>query len=106
VTDRDNYLLSVGADSIVEVETKGAVGDTVLQVSSMDGATVIGCNDDGGDDLFSLWSCCLPAGDYCVTVKDFDDTSTVPGYTIDFRGLGACTPDPAGCPIDGLGCPF
>ena len=107
IGDRDNFTLTLPADGIVEIETAGGVGDTVLQISSMDGSTVIGCNDDGGDNLFSKWSCCLLAGEYCVTVKDFDDSQVIPGYTVDFRDLGTCVPDPSGsCPIDGLGCPF
>lgn len=105
--DRDNFLLSVPSDGYVEVETAGPSGDTVLQVQSADGSVVIGCDDDGGDGLFSLFGCCLPAGDYCVTVREYGDNSTIGDYSVEFRDLGACTPsDPPVCPVNGLGCPF
>ena len=107
VGDRDHFLLSVPEDGSVEIETSGPSGDTVLQIESVDGLTVIGCDDDAGAGLFSLWGCCLPAGDYCVVVRDFGDNSTISAYTIVFRDLGTCTPDdPLACPVVGLGCPF
>ena len=107
VGDRDHFLLAVPEDSIVEIETTGPGGDTVLQIESADGTTIIGCDDDAGENLFSLWSCCLPAGDYCVVVRDFGDNSAIPLYEIDVRGLGACDArNLPPCPITGLGCPF
>jgi hypothetical protein len=105
VGDRDHFLLSVPVDGFVEIETDGPSGDTVLQIESADGSTVIGCDDDAGFGLFSLWGCCLAAGDYCVVVRDFGDNSTISTYNIDFRDLGACTPSGV-CPVAGLGCPF
>jgi hypothetical protein len=100
VGDRDSFLLSVGADGLVEIETAGGSGDTVLNIASTDGSEQIGCDDDGGDGLFSKWSCCLPAGDYCVTVKDYLDNGTISAYTIDFRNLGTCNPgEPLVCDV-------
>ncbi len=107
VGDRDNFLLSVPADGFVQIETDGPSGDTVLQISSADGSTVIGCDDDAGPGLFSSWGCCLPAGDYCVTVRDFGDNSTISSYSATFTDLGACTPsNPPVCSVAGIGCPF
>ena len=100
IGDRDHFLLTVPADGFVEIATDGPVGDTVLNIASMDGSVQIGCDDDGGNGLFSMWGCCLPAGDYCVAVKDFGDNSSIATYTIDFRELGVCTPgDPLQCSI-------
>lgn len=105
--DRDNFTLTVSDDSFVQITTSGPAGDTVLKISSVDGSTTIGCDDDNGPGLFSSWSCCLPAGDYCVTVRDFGDNSTIPSYTVGFQGLGACSPsNPPVCPVSGSGCPF
>ena len=107
VGDRDSFLLSVPADGFVRIEAEGPVGDTVMKIESADGSTPIGCDDDAGPGLFSSWACCLPAGDYCVTLRDFGDNSTIPTYNVSFADLGACTPsDPPVCSSVGLGCPF
>jgi hypothetical protein len=104
--DYDSFRLTVPADGFVEVETSGSFGDTVINLTTADGVTVIGCDDDEGDGLFSRWSCCLPAGEYCVQVSAYSPFSTIPNYSIDFRNLGACTPgDPLSCPSTGLSCP-
>jgi hypothetical protein len=105
VGDRDNFALNVPADGYVEIETNGPSGDTVLQIQSADGSVIIACDDDSGSGLFSLFGCCLPAGDYCVTVRDFGDNSTISSYDINFRDLGVCVPS-GSCPVAGLGCPF
>jgi hypothetical protein len=98
--DRDYYLLTVPADAYVEVQTDGPVGDTVLDINSMDGSVQIGCDDDSGNGTFSWWGCCLPAGDYCVGVKAYGDNVTVPIYSIEFREMGVCLPnDPLQCSI-------
>jgi hypothetical protein len=98
--DRDNFMLTVPADGYVDIETDGPVGDTVLNITSMDGSVQIGCDDDAGNGLFSRWGCCLPAGDYCVTVKDYADNGVIAVYAIEFRGQGVCTPnDPLQCSI-------
>lgn len=105
--DRDHYTLSLAGDSSVLIETRGPSGDTVLQIESADGSTIIGCDDDAGAGLFSSWSCCLPAGDYCVVVRDFGDNSTISSYNIEFTDLGSCTADPVPvCDVTGFGCPF
>jgi hypothetical protein len=107
VGDRDHYTLSLAGDTLVSVETSGPSGDTVLQIESADGSVVVGCDDDAGAGLFSLWSCCLPAADYCVVVRDFGDNGTIPSYNIEFTDLGSCTADPVPvCDVIGLGCPF
>jgi hypothetical protein len=100
VGDRDHFMLTVPADGYVEIETDGPFGDTVLNIASMDGSVQIGCDDDGGNGIFSKWGCCLPAGDYCVAVKDYANNGTIPAYTIEFRDLGVCTPgDPLQCSV-------
>ncbi|NIM00290.1 MAG: hypothetical protein GTN89_15565 [Acidobacteria bacterium] len=107
VGDRDSFLLSVPADGFVQIDTDGPGGDTVLKIESADGSQSIGCDDDAGPGLFSSWGCCLPAGDYCVTVRDFGDNSTISTYNVSFTDLGACTPsNPPVCSSAGLGCPF
>ena len=104
--DVDSFRLLVPADSFVEIETSGSSGDTVLNISSADGSTAVGCDDDEGDGFFSLWGCCLPAGEYCVQVKEFSPGATLPNYSIEFRGAGSCNPgDPLVCPSTGLSCP-
>jgi hypothetical protein len=104
--DYDSFHLTVPADGFVEVETSGSSGDTVINLTTADGVTVIGCDDDEGDGLFSRWSCCLPAGEYCVQVKAYSAFSIISNYSIDFRGLGTCIPgDPLSCPSTGLSCP-
>jgi len=98
--DQDYFLLTVPADGFVEIETDGPVGDTVLNIASMDGSVQIGCDDDAGNGLFSFWGCCLPAGDYCVAVKDYANNGVIATYTIDFRDRGTCSPnDPLQCSI-------
>jgi hypothetical protein len=100
VGDKDWFRLTVTSDTVAEVETAGPSGDTVLEIRSGDGTEYIGCDDDGGVGLFSLWSCCLPPGDYCVGVKDWNNNSTIGTYTVDFRDLGSCTAgEPLVCPI-------
>jgi len=104
--DQDSFRLTVPSDGFVEIETSGAFGDTVVNLTSADGVTFVGCDDDAGDGFFSLWSCCLPAGDYCVSVTEFSPSATIPNYTIEFRDAGACIPgDPLTCPSTGLSCP-
>ena len=104
--DYDTFRLTVPTAGFVEIETTGGIGDTVLTIASADGSTAIGCDDDEGDGFFSLWGCCLPAGDYCVQVREYNPSATIPSYTIEFRGAGTCSPgDPLTCPSTGLSCP-
>ena len=105
-SDIDSFHLVVPADGFVQIETTGAAGDTVLHIWSADGSTAVGCDDDAGDGFFSLWGCCLPAGEYCVQVEEFTPTATIPSYNIEFTGAGACTPSaPLTCPSTGFSCP-
>lgn len=104
--DLDHFMLTVPEDMYVEIESSGASGDSVIEVWSADGSTFIGCDDDGGAGLFSLFECCLPAGDYCVVMRGYSAYSTISSYTIEFRNGGTCTPGaPLVCPSTGLGCP-
>jgi hypothetical protein len=98
IGDYDVFLLNVAQDGFIRIETDGPTGDTVLAVRSADGAIAIGCDDDGGNGLFSAWECCLPAGDYCVAVKEYGSNSTISNYEISFSDLGSCTPTGV-CPI-------
>ena len=107
VGDRDHYTLSLAGDTLVSIDTTGPSGDTVLQVETADGSTIVGCDDDDGPGLFSSFGCCLPAADYCVVVRDFGDNSTISSYNIEFTDLGSCTADAVPvCDVTGLGCPF
>jgi len=107
VGDRDHYSLSLAGDTLVSIDITGPSGDTVLQIETADGSTVIGCDDDAGPGLFSSWSCCLPAASYCVVVRDFGDNSTISSYNIEFTDLGSCTADAMPvCDVTGFGCPF
>ena len=100
VGDKDFFLLHVPAGSLVDIETLGPSGDTVLDISAASGNPQIGCDDDSGVGLFSRWSCCLPAGTYCVGVKDYFSDEAIPNYSIDFRYLGGCDPStPLQCSI-------
>ena len=100
VGDKDFYRLSVPADTLVDIETRGPSGDTVLDISASGGEPQIGCDDDSGDGTFSRWSCCLPTGTYCVGVKDFGNNNTIPLYNVDFRAVGSCNAsEPLVCPI-------
>ena len=104
--DVDSFRLVVPADGFVEIETSGSAGDTVLTIASADGSVAVGCDDDNGDGFFSLWGCCLPAGEYCVQVKEFTPSATIPSYNINFSAAGSCTPStPLTCPSTGLSCP-
>lgn len=104
--DYDYFALTVPADGYVQMETTGISGDTVLNIYSADGSAFVGCDDDNGDGLFSLWSCCLPAGDYCVEVRAYSSSSTISAYNLEFSDLGTCTPgSPLTCPSTGLSCP-
>jgi len=101
VGDKDFFLLSVTSDTTAEVETAGPTGDTVMEITGADGTPFIGCDDDDGVGLFSKWSCCLPPGDYCVGVKDWNNNGTIGAYTVDFRDLGSCiASEPLVCPIN------
>ena len=98
--DYDYYLLTLDEDSDVEVETSGPSGDTVLAVFDAAGTELIGCDEDSGDGLFSMWRCGLPAGTYCVGVKDYGFPSVISLYNIEFRSYGPTTPsEPLECPI-------
>jgi hypothetical protein len=104
--ESDHFMVTLPEAAFVELETTGPSGDTVINITSADGLTFVGCDDDGGDGLFSAWGCCLPAGNYCVAVRAYSPSSTIPNYTIQFRGVGACTPsEPLTCPSTGLSCP-
>ncbi|HXV75923.1 MAG TPA: PPC domain-containing protein [Candidatus Polarisedimenticolaceae bacterium] len=100
IGDYDSFLLSVPSEGLIDIETTGGSGDTVLSIADSAGNVQIGCDDDDGEGFFSKWSCCLPAGDYCVSVKDWGNNSTISSYTINFTDLGSCTPnEPLVCDI-------
>ena len=115
--DYDFYSVTLGVDTIFELETEGVLnlGDTVVGIFTSDGSQMIGCDDDKPILLnrYSLFSCCLPPGTYCVGVKEFNPNAALPDYSIDFRNAGTCSanPDPqlANCQIENVfgGCvPF
>ena len=70
-------------------------GDTVVGVFTPDGTQLIGCDDDNPMvfNYYSLFSCCLPPGTYCVGVKGYN-ANPIENYNIDFNAAGSCTADP------------
>ena len=105
--DYDYYSLSLSADTTLEIETNGdPFGDTVVAIFDSDGNVLIGCDDDKVFfvDFYSEWSCCLPPGNYCVGVKEYDPLATINNYSVSFRNQGTCSADPDptmnGCAIE------
>lgn len=66
------YALNVAAPVDVQIDARSAALDTVLQVYDSAGGLVAE-NDDGPDGTNSRIETFLTAGDYCVTVRDYDD---------------------------------
>ncbi|MCP3980221.1 MAG: hypothetical protein GY716_13025 [bacterium] len=93
----DYFRITLTEDRLVEFESNGDPGgDTVLGVFDMSGVQQFGCDDDNPIPLnyYSLFSCCMPPGDYCVAIKEFEVVDTIPNYSVAFRDRGTCTPDP------------
>ncbi|XXX77058.1 DVUA0089 family protein [Sorangium sp. So ce134] len=63
--------------------------DTFLQLLDVDGATVLASDDDSGPEACSLidssvapWATQLQPGTYYVTVEEFTNDATIPGYNL------------------------
>jgi hypothetical protein len=69
---RSWYALNVAAPVDVQIDARSAALDTVLEVYDSAGSLVAE-NDDGPDGTNSRIETTLGAGDYCVTVRDYDD---------------------------------
>ena len=100
------FTVTLPSDGVFEVTTGGSpAGDTVVGVFDVNGTQLIGCDDDNPtpQDFYSAFSCCLPAGDYCIGVKGFNG-NPISAYTTNFRSAGSCSanPDPTqnGCGIE------
>jgi hypothetical protein len=65
------YALNVAAPVDVQIDARSAALDTVLEVYDSAGSLVAD-NDDGPDGTNSRVETFLAAGDYCVTVRDYD----------------------------------
>ena len=92
----DYFTVTLSVDSVLQIETAGTPGgDTVVGVLTSDGTQLIGCDDDNStpNDYYSLFSCCLPAGTYCVGVKGYN-ANPIPSYGATFGNGGACSADP------------
>jgi len=88
--------VALSADTIFEIITDGdPLGDTVVGVFDSAGNVLVGCDDDNTivNNFYSLFSCCLPPGTYCIGVKGFNANPIV-NYSIDFNDAGTCTADP------------
>ena len=91
---------------IFEIETAGdPLGDTVVGVFDSAGNVLVGCDDDNDipSNFYSLFSCCLPPGTYCIGVKGYN-SNPIANYSINFRPAGSCVADPDptmnGCVIE------
>ena len=92
----DYFSVALSADTIFEIITDGdPLGDTVVGVFDSAGNVLVGCDDDNTivNNFYSLFSCCLPPGTYCIGVKGFNANPIV-NYSIDFNDAGTCTADP------------
>ena len=107
-TDYDYYSVSLGVSAQFIAETDGEPnGDTVVGVFLPDGSQMIGCDDDlpQGNQFYSKFQCCLPAGTYCVGVQSWGaNPNPIANYSITLRTPQTCTanPDPLAnnCPIE------
>jgi hypothetical protein len=103
-TDRDYYAVSLASPEFIIFETLGN-DDTVLRLYP-DGpncgsdAGLIGCNDDKtASDFMSFLPCCLAAGDYRVSVGDWQNLAIGSAYELAVTSEGACVPS-GSCPIE------
>ncbi len=111
VGDYDYFSVSLASAAVFEVVTSGDPGgDTVVGVFTPAGTPLIGCDDDENATIayhYSRFSCCLPAGTYCVGVKENGNDGTIASYGVTVSQAGACSanPDPLqnGCAIENTG---
>jgi hypothetical protein len=95
-SEYDYYSLTLTEDTVLTVETAGdPYGDTVVGVFDSVGAQMFGCDDDNPTpaNYYSLFTCCLPAGSYCIGVKGYN-ADPISNYSISFIDVGACTAEP------------
>jgi hypothetical protein len=104
-TDRDYYEVSLGSDQFVIFETLGN-DDTVLRLypsgspNCGNDAGLLGCNDDkSASDFMSFLPCCLAAGNYDISVGDWQNLAVGSVYELTITSQGACVPTGT-CPIE------
>lgn len=68
------YALNVTSPVDVQIDARSFALDTLLQVYDLSGSLVAE-NDDGPDGTNSRVETTLAAGDYCVTVRDYNEST-------------------------------
>jgi hypothetical protein len=71
---RSWFALNVAAPVDVQIDARSAALDTILEIHDSTGSLVAE-NDDGPDGTNSRVETALAAGDYCVTVRDYNDAT-------------------------------
>ena len=89
VCDRDAFSFTLTEDTYVVLATSG--GDTAMKLVNADG-DYLGCDDDGGGNFTSRIEGCLPAGDYCTTVRAYSNFSGIDAYEVSVTDTGSCVP--------------
>lgn len=105
----DFFNLTLLADTQVTCDAgSSAGGDTVLELFDNAAQNLICCDDDSSTGFTSLFSVCLPPGDYTIGVTGWNGGSGADPYTIDCFDDGPCTadPDPANAVCDDDGDPY
>jgi hypothetical protein len=105
-SEYDYFGLTLGADTQLTIITAGdPLGDTVVGIFDTSGSEFYGCDDDNPvpNDYYSLFLCCLPAGDYCVGVKGYN-ADPIANYSASFIDSGSCSapanPNDAECTVE------
>ncbi|WP_437647184.1 DUF4215 domain-containing protein [Sorangium sp. So ce362] len=87
VPSRAEILLATFSPGTLSACVQGV--DTFLQLLDVDGATVLASDDDSGPEACSLidasvapWATQLQAGTYYVSVEEFSNDATIPGYNL------------------------
>jgi hypothetical protein len=93
------YALSVAAPVDVQIDARSFALDTILEVYDSAGSLVAE-NDDGPDGTNSRIETTLGAGDYCVTVRDYSESTGAFDLSLVPAGMSPPavateTPDPA-----------
>jgi hypothetical protein len=93
------YALNVATAVDVQIDARSFALDTVLEVYDSAGSLVAE-NDDGPDGTNSRVETTLDAGDYCVTVRDYSESTGAFDLSLVPAGMApppvaAGTPDPA-----------
>ncbi|MGV3719376.1 MAG: pre-peptidase C-terminal domain-containing protein [Actinomycetota bacterium] len=83
IGNHDYATFTLATPATVTVATDGEAGDTVMNLyGPNNAATLIETDDDDGNGTFSLINRALTAGTYWVRVEEFNNNSTLPGYSL------------------------